>query len=482
MKHREHKCTFFLLTACLLLAGLLLLTVSASAGDIRLDVATEGKGVTVYTSATGSGKAGILYNGYYKGLIGLEEINGRNECMLTSSYSVWVNVDKAFSLWPEEKVDPDEWNKTRPCYVFLGEITKDNTPVYTTPKNKREKVRHVKGTLVIVCGEFGNDYYVDGRAEGFISKDAVRKVKDLTPEQGRTGENIVDDARKATLYASNAEPVYPAASASGNGQEDIYSCYRKNTEVTILKELGDWVQLEGGGFVEKRFLDPEAPHSYPTAWVKCDGKLDRLNIRSDPDTESRSEVKLCSGVPVHVVTQTKDWAVVFVTSSNGGRIEHGCVLKKYLTFDEKNVKYDGRTQVRLKEEVTGFKKSGEFGQTGVRGNDILPEGTLLTVIGVYTAYSSNASSNGDFLCETEDGQYIKLHGEFHVEPVRMETGIYAKTRSAVRLRKSPDEDGDVLHEVKAKTKVEVLLRGEIWTVVKYKDEIGYMMSRYLSFP
>ena len=69
-----------------------------------------------------------------------------------------------------------------------------------------------------------------------------------------------------------------------------------------------------------------------------------------------------------------------------------------------------------------------------------------------------------------------------MEPVKTETDIYAKTRSAVRLRKSPDEDGAVLHEVKAKTKVEVLLRGEIWTIVKYKDEIGYMMSRYLSFP
>ena len=70
MKHRGHKCTFFLLAACLLLTTLLMLTVSASAGDVRLDVATEGKGVTVYTSATGSGKAGILYNVYYKGLIG----------------------------------------------------------------------------------------------------------------------------------------------------------------------------------------------------------------------------------------------------------------------------------------------------------------------------------------------------------------------------------------------------------------------------
>ncbi len=32
------------------------------------------------------------------------------------------------------------------------------------------------------------------------------------------------------------------------------------------------------------------------------------------------------------------------------------------------------------------------------------------------------------------------------------------------------------------TKVEVLLRGEGWTIVKYKNETGYVMSRYLQFP
>ena len=102
--------TFFLLTTCLLLAGLLLLTVSASAGYMELDVATEGKGATLYTSASGSGKAGILYNGFRTTNLDLEDVNGRYECYLTSDYSVWVNVDKAMSLWPEyDEAGYDEW-------------------------------------------------------------------------------------------------------------------------------------------------------------------------------------------------------------------------------------------------------------------------------------------------------------------------------------------------------------------------------------
>ena len=459
MKHHEHRCAFFLFAACVLLACLLMMTVTASAGYNEVHVATEGKGTTVYTSASGSGKAGILYNGFYS-LLDLDEVNGRYECYLTNSYSVWVNRDKAESLYRED-------DENAPCSVFLGEITKDNTLVYTTPKNKREKARHVKGTLVIVCGEFGNDYYVGDLGEGFISKDAVRKVKDLTLEQALTGREIYDDLQVKTLYASAAEPVYLSASAGGYSEEDVYSyyIYTENKEVTILKDLGDWVQLEGGGFVEKRFLDPDAPHSYPTAWVKCDGKLDRLNIRDDPDTESRSEVKLCSGVPVHVVTQTKDWAVVFVTGPNGGEMEHGCALKKYLSFDGKDVKYDGRTQVRLKHD----QKNGKGGET-------------VTVVGVYINSDSKSDQLDAFLCETEDGRYVVLYSCEDLEPIQTETGIYATVRSAVRMRTAPNPDAEVLHQVKVKAKVEILLRGETWSIVKYNNEIGYMMSRYLSFP
>ncbi len=473
MKHREHRCTFFLLTACLLLAGLLLLTVSASAGYNDVYVTTEGKGATVYTSSSGSGKAGILYNGYHTGL-DLEDVNGRYECDLTLEYSVWVNKEKAESLIPEGN-ETEEWRKTRPCNAFLGEITKDDTPVYTTPKNKRETARHAKGTLVIVYGEFGKDYYVERWVEGFIPKDAVRKVKDLNADQAISGRDIIEDMRKETVYASKTEPAYFAASAGGYSDEDVCYPAMENRDVRVLKDLGDWVQLDNDGFIEKRFLEPDAPHSYPTAWVKCDSKMDRLNVRRASSTDSATVVKLCSGVPVHVVTQTKDWAVIFVTGPNGGNLEHGCVMKKYLSFDGKDVKYDGRTRVRVKKYEVGY--------IGDMQKDVaLPEGTFLTVVGVYTARGNTASSNGAFLCETEDGMYYRVYGEDGIEPVTAETGIYATTRSDLRMRTSPDEDGAVLHEVKAKTKVEVLLRGEIWTVVKYKDEIGYMMSRYLSFP
>ena len=86
-----------------------------------------------------------------------------------------------------------------------------------------------------------------------------------------------------------------------------------------------------------------------------------------------------------------------------------------------------------------------------------------------------------FLCETEDGKYIRVRSAGVLEPVQ-DSGIQATVRSAVKMRSAPNPKAEVLHQVKAKSKVEILLRGEIWTLVKYKGETGYMMSRYLSFP
>ena len=473
MRTTKQKRLFMLVPVWLLLFGLLLWAGTASAGWNDFTVSTEGKGIAVYSSSSGSTKAGILYNGYYNGL-SLEETNGRYECDLTVDYSVWVNQEKAESLIPQwtDQMENDEydalvenWEKNRPCNLFMVEIVKDDTPVYSSPGHKHVTVRHKKGTLLLVCGEFGNDYYVEERADGFVSRDAVRKVSDVNVDQ--LYKAYEDDSLPVqTLYASETEPVYLVASAGVYGDDSNVYGYTSNQKVRVLRDLGDWVQLSGGGFVGKRFLDPEGAHSYPTAWVKCDGKLDRLNLRWDADKDSRAKVKLCSGVPVHVITQTEKWAVVFVTGPNGGYNEKGCVMKEYLSFDGKGVENNGITQVRLKEDVE-YKWAA---------------GTLLNVIGVFPSGSSHSDSTEHYLCETEDGRYIEIWKSGVLEPVNTETGIFAKVSSAVRMRTEPDPDAKVLHQLKAKTKVEVLLRGEIWTIVKYKDEIGYVMSRYLSFP
>ena len=470
-----------LLCAFALLLGMQVLPAqTAMAGYNDMTVAADGTGVTVYAAASGSKKAGILYNGYYTDL-SLESEHGRFSCILTRDYTVWVNLEKAESRKPKkgENEDYDAWEARRPCNIFLAEIVKDDTPVYTSPKHKKFFLKHAKGTVLKVCGEFGSDYYVEGASFGFVSKDAVSKISDMTYPQTKSATWIWENPEKRTLYASEAEPAWTTASASGYS-EDYYSYggHTSNKEVTVLRDLGDWVQLTHGEFIEKRFLDPDGDHSYPAAWVKTEGVLDRLRVRDDAGTDATVKVKLCSGTQVRVISRGDKWAVVLAAGANGGLYITGCVQAQYLSDSPAAVK-DGAVQVNLTKDLRGNKEMTYFRENGKEG--VLPAGTMLKVIGVYESGSSNADQADNFLCETEDGRYIKVESAGVLEPVAG-SGVTAAVRSKARLRKAPGPDAEVIQQLKAKTKVEVLLRGEIWTMVKYKEETGFMQSRYLSFP
>ena len=462
----------------ILAAGMLALAIgSATAGYNDVTVCTDGDGAAVYTSSSGSKKAGILYNGYSTE-ISLNDVNGRYDCILTADYSVWVNKEKAEKKLPDysDFESHEAWLAAVPCGIWLAEIAEDNTPVYTTPKNRTILARHIKGTLVKVCGEFGDDYYIEGVTAGFVAKNALQKVRDLAYSQVHLSGYTDEELPKVTVYASETEPAFRTSSAIGTTEEPYgITPFTRNWEVEVMRDLGDWVQTTyGDEFIEKRFLDPDGDHSYPTARVKTDGVTDRLIVHNN-------SLKLVSGVQVHVVTRTDEWALIFLTAPDGKYNTSGRVKVQYLSIDENEKIRDGSIQVRLTKDLKGDSNNHSFGDSERRKGDVLPAGTLLKVIGVYSSGSSDADQEDRYLCETEDGRHIEVWSGGCLEPLS-DSGVYAAARQSVRMRTEPSPDAKVLYQVKAKTKVEVLLRGEIWTMVKYKDQVGYMMSRYLSFP
>jgi len=68
-----------------------------------------------------------------------------------------------------------------------------------------------------------------------------------------------------------------------------------------------------------------------------------------------------------------------------------------------------------------------------------------------------------------------------LEPVER-LGAIARVKSNVRFRAKPNKDAEAIRTLSKGTKVEILLRGEEWTIIEYKNKTGYVMSRYLSFP
>ena len=68
-----------------------------------------------------------------------------------------------------------------------------------------------------------------------------------------------------------------------------------------------------------------------------------------------------------------------------------------------------------------------------------------------------------------------------LEPVER-LGAIARVKSNVRFRAKPNKDAEAIRTLSKGSKVGILLRGEEWTIIEYKNKTGYVMSRYLSFP
>lgn len=485
-----------LITLTLLLA-LLLAAAPARAGWNPLTVAAEGKGIAVYTASSGGKQAGVLYNGFESSL-SLEPKNGLYSCSLTAEYTVWLNMDKA------EKKLPQGWDvgtlnepalmDALPCEIFLAEVSQTDAPIYASPAHKHLNARHAPGTLALVYGEFGDDYYVSfGSFDqcGFMPKSALRKVKALTYTQAVSDVWGMDDALTAGIWG--VEGVYTATvrtgggvlmrSGSATGYSDVCSYWqvRDGEEVTVLTQVGDWVQLVGGGFLEARYTDPDGDHSRAYAVVKSDKPLNRLNVRAYASTDASVQCKLCAGAKVQVISRTEDWAFICVTGETGGEVYSGAVQTQFLAFGaEAERAADAFVPVRTL-YLLHAGNGGNWYRTSWNSEETLPIGTELTVIGVEGYYDAEQDFPDRLLCLTAEGRLIVVLNDGVVEPLAA-TGIQAKASSNVKLRAAPGKTAVALRTLSKGERVEVLLRGEGWTMVKYKDQTGYVMSRYLQFP
>lgn len=476
------RTVLFLLLAALALSPI----IPANAGWNPLTVATEGQGIGVYTSNHGGKQVGILYNGFQSSL-SLEPVNGLYSCNLTAEYTVWLNHVKA------EKRLPKEWNEgsvndaalaaQMPCALFLGEVTQEAAPLYSTPGHKRLSARHAPGTLALVCGAFGDDYYVtfgDFSLNGFMPKSALKKVKNLSIVQSESLAWGIETAAARTVYTGGGD-IMRSGSATLFSDSSTFRQLRDGEQVTVLTTVGDMAQLAGGGFIETRFLEQNGDHSRVYATVKSDQPLDRLNVRSYASKEAPVICKLCAGAKVQIINHTDEWAAVFVTGETGGESYSGVVQMSYLTPDG-NPAVNGCARVRTVYDLTAGNGGNWY---RLRWADIgyggMPAGTELTVIGVEGHYDADLDYPDRLLCLTKEGRLITLLDDGVLEPIQS-TGIQAKAASNVRMRSAPDKTAASIATISKGQKVEVLLRAEGWTMVKYRGETGYIMSRYLIFP
>ncbi len=446
---------------------LLLTPVLSARAGLELTVSGSGKGIYAYTK-TGK-QAGILYNGYSSYLS--EDSNGMYRCTLTSEYSVWVEM-RIPEYDPSVTPIPDalrrEYEETIPCDIFIAEVIRQDAPFYTSPDHSHLSAKHAPGTLVQVCGEFGNDYFVIyGRGLelcGFMPMSALRKVRDMTFPQYyyiNRNEHWGLDVHEMTVY-TGGQVLAIGASATGYSEMPP-RCIEDGKTVTVMAELDGWAQLDGGYFIETRFLDPAGDHSVTYATVKTSGVLNRLRVHSGSVYGDEVFLKLSSGARVQVPAHTDEWASIYITGPGGGYYGSGRVKMEFLVFGDASKVKNGCVRVRRNSSALTY-----------------PAGTEMTVIGIFTVRDS--SEPECFLCLLDDGTTIGVSDTGGVLEPLEGSGVKVKTTSRVKMRMGPSKEAEVLCTLNQGTSVEVLLRGENWTIVKYKDQVGYVMSKYLQFP
>ena len=236
------------------------------------------------------------------------------------------------------------------------------------------------------------------------------------------------------------------------------------------------------GFCEFAICD-ERPE---TAFVHTEGIFDRLNVRPAPSEDFPPLCKLFNGVQVRVENRDNGWAYISYGREENIAEIRGYVQEKYLDVGE------GLTgvqkplpRIRVTNDAFYIRDIGWYYPWAKHEDDMIPAGTELTVIAVKGNFDlTDTTSNFDaYFVETDDNDRFWLRNveDFGIE-VLNPMGYTAKTTDSVRMRKAADIESKVIKSLNAGAKVEILLRGEGWTMVKYQNRIGYIMSRYLLFP
>ena len=448
------------------LAVMMLYVPPACAGEIDLTIEAQENGVDVYSSYTSKKSMGLLYNGYM--LTGYpREKNGRNDFSLTSEYSVYIDLEKAREKLPEH-YNPyggkwyEDVYKSLPCNAFEAEVCVAETPLLLKPDGTKTAMTCYKGTRTIVWGEFGNKYFVDDYGlTGFIEKKHLSRIADISFWEANKAwheDGYEDRFEEKTVYTDGGHiPV-----------EKNYAHFLENGDKVRVRAYTDngLAQLLDDSFVEARFLDPEADHTTNSvfATVKTESPLSRLRVEPVNDDYVQ---KLCSGVRVEVLDEDEDTALIYLTGSDKKSQILGNVKKKYLAFgDEAGKVKDGCTRVTLTEEYKNR-------------NYVLPAGTVLTVIGCEEAM--DAGDPDWIYVFTETGELRRIFNkDGTLDPIDP-AGYKAKTTSKLAFREKPNKEGQQIKMLSKGTTVEVLLRGECWTMIRLNEKTGYVMSRYLKF-
>lgn len=285
-------------------------------------------------------------------------------------------------------------------------------------------------------------------AEVLYSQDAPVSAGQIPLAEGSSGPVVrrLQDALSALgLYDGEMDSVYDLDVADAVRRFQGACNYKVDGVATPQEQQALYYVLEqldetfGAGAV------PAAEITTEDVQMATLHSRAKIIVRSGPSTKSKEIGKLSDGDTMFLDGAEGDWAKISRGTASG------YILKKYLEpFTQENV-------------ILSFRdESGKHYEIGHTMEE----------------YRAGAQSLADeFSAYYTSEQYTGVAGE----AVRYATVDTGSDETQLNLRAAADAEGEILARVPNGTNLRVLSESDGWTQVGYDEQIGYLMSDYLSF-
>ena len=286
----------------------------------------------------------------------------------------------------------------------------------------------------------------------------------------------------------------------------VIHTYPNGTQVTVYAVIGGWAYVSvagktgymmlqhltsqapaGGGTQSGTGNTPPAATESTTMWVQT-GNPERLHLRPQPTTKSKSLGLYANGTQVTVTARTKDWVYVTV-STNGAK---GWMMEKFLTDKKPGSGTATETLPPVTENTPMWIATGNTGKLNLRAK----ADTNSTSLGKYpngTQVTVHSRTN-TWAYVTVDGKtgYMMLKFLTATQPAvttppvsPAPSGAYSMwiqtgNPQRLHLRAKPSTSAASLGLYSNGTEVTVMATTGAWAYVTVKGKTGYMMLKFLT--
>ena len=356
-----------------------------------------------------------------------------------------------------------------------------------------------QGTEVTVLNDSGDWVQIktsDGKT-GYCKKEFL-DIKDTaaqTPPETPPQNNNTSSNKTGTV---NADVLN--VRSGGGANYDVQFTLAQGTEVTVLDDSGDWVQIQTSagktGYCSKEFLTISGGTSSDSGSSSNSGSsqktgtinADVLNVRSGAGANYDVQFTLTQGTEVTVLDDSGDWVQI---QTSAGRT--GYCSKEFLTIsggtssdsgssDNGN---SGGTTTTTTAKVTADVLNVRSGDgTNYSIDFTVSDGTVVTVLEqLPSGWAKIQTNSGDTgYCKME---FLTLINDEKPTPPDSGSNTAQKlgvvTGSDVRLREGPGTNYDILTTLGLNTQLVILdTSTQGWVKVQTSNnQTGYMSSDYV---